>query len=318
VVGINCNSIISSLGALHCITKLVGADEPLLIAHPRLRDSDDELLEYPVVAYIKHRSGIAEANLFYKTSADSNYIKIPMVLADTATHAWASIIPPHAADTEIQYYIQAVANNGKKQVRPLVAPEGYFKFTINGELHTQPPTVKILSPLNESIFSTSVDNIPIEFEATDADGTIDHAIIYVNGESVVTIDGLPYSYDWITPAEGNYSVVVKATDDDGSITLSDTIWITVEHTTSILSTNPLSSITIYPNPVHHQLIIRMNESLNDDVDVTIFNILGQLVVLPMIDDHLEKEINFSSAPAGMYIIRIHIEDDVVGYRVLKN
>ncbi|HJW28548.1 MAG TPA: agmatine deiminase family protein, partial [Saprospiraceae bacterium] len=63
VVGINCNSIIGQLGALHCITKLIGDDDPLLIAHARLRDVEDTVAYYPVTAYIRHRDGIKDAEL---------------------------------------------------------------------------------------------------------------------------------------------------------------------------------------------------------------------------------------------------------------
>ena len=53
VVGIDCNQIIQALGALHCITKLVGTSDPLWIAHPRLRDTYNQEDDYRVVAKIK-------------------------------------------------------------------------------------------------------------------------------------------------------------------------------------------------------------------------------------------------------------------------
>lgn len=130
VVGINCNSIIPSLGALHCITKLVGVRDPLWIAHARLRDTDDTEQDYAVNAIIKHRSGIAESTLYYRLAPDSNYTAVPMVLADSASAVWAAAIPAQAERSTIQYYIHAEANSGKEQVRPLVAPEGYFQFQV--------------------------------------------------------------------------------------------------------------------------------------------------------------------------------------------
>src|SRR5688500_2545536 len=99
VVGINCNSIIPSLGALHCITKLVGTSDPLLIAHPRLRDSDNTESEYSVTAIIKHRSGIETASLFYRNSLDSVYTEVVMSLSDTLENSWTAVIPPHAGGT---------------------------------------------------------------------------------------------------------------------------------------------------------------------------------------------------------------------------
>ena len=55
VVGINCNSIIPQLGALHCITKLVGTPDPLYIAHARLRDTEITDQDFEVNAVIRHR-----------------------------------------------------------------------------------------------------------------------------------------------------------------------------------------------------------------------------------------------------------------------
>jgi agmatine/peptidylarginine deiminase len=166
VVGINCNNIIGQLGALHCITKLIGADEPLLIAHSRLQDVEDTVAYYPVSAYIRHRDGIQEASLFYRSSKDSLYSEVPMMLVDTTANIWASLIPAYPAGTEVQYYISADANNGKHQVRPIVAPEGYFKFKVLGKIPNQPPTVRIIDPLDGSVFNWT-RAIPITIRGSD-------------------------------------------------------------------------------------------------------------------------------------------------------
>ena len=120
VVGINCNSIIPSLGALHCITKTVGVSDPLWIAHPRLRDVADTVAAYPVIAEIRHRTGIASATLHVRARGVMGYTAIPMVLSDTAQAIWTADIPAFAAGTEVQYYIEAVSLSGRAQVRPIV------------------------------------------------------------------------------------------------------------------------------------------------------------------------------------------------------
>jgi len=130
VVGIDCNAIIPSLGALHCITKAVGVNEPLWIAHARLHDTYDTVNDYPVVAKIRHRSGISNATLYYRTAGDLTYSAVPMTLTDATENLWSAAIPAHAAGTELQYYIHANAQSGKQQVRPIVAPEGYFRFQV--------------------------------------------------------------------------------------------------------------------------------------------------------------------------------------------
>lgn len=130
VVGINCNQIIPALGALHCITKTVGVNDPLWIAHARLHDTYDAVNDYPVTAKIRHRSGISDATLYYRTDEAAPYTAVAMNLTDVAESIWLADIPAQPAGTEIQYYIHAVALSGKQQVRPIVAPEGYFRFRV--------------------------------------------------------------------------------------------------------------------------------------------------------------------------------------------
>ncbi len=130
VVGIDCNQIIPALGALHCITKTVGVNDPLWIAHARLRDTYDAENDYEVTAKIRHRSGISGATLYYRTEEGAPYMAVDMSLTNAAESIWSAAIPAQAAGTEIQYYIHGTAHSGKQQVRPIVAPEGYFRFRV--------------------------------------------------------------------------------------------------------------------------------------------------------------------------------------------
>lgn len=137
VVGIDCddgqNNIIQASGAIHCITKAIGAKEPLLIRHEHLPDTYDTEDPYAVSAYIRHVSGIASAHLLWAVSPDGPFTDQPMTAQ--ADDIWTSAIPAHPAGTTLYYYIQATANGGKVQVRPLVAPEGWWRFRVL-DVHT--------------------------------------------------------------------------------------------------------------------------------------------------------------------------------------
>jgi agmatine deiminase len=317
VVGINCNSIIGSLGAIHCITKTVGDDDPLLIAHPRLRDSDDASLEYPVVAYIKHRDGIASAKLYYRVAPDSFYTQVPMVLVDSVAHSWAALIPPQQAGSVIQYYIHATANSGKQQVRPIVAPEGYFKFKVLGEPANQPPTVRIVTPLDETVFNIDEGHAIFTIEATDADGVIANVKLNINFEDVASFDTLPYTFDWTFPDVGTYFAHAQATDDDGAIVFSTLIKITIEESTATHAVTQDQAITIFPNPVDHLLEVRQDVSVTSISDISVYNTFGQIQSVPTNDDGMPTTLDFSSLPNGVYILRISEGSKVYGYKVVK-
>lgn len=130
VVGIDCNEIIPSVGALHCVSKLIGADDPLWIAHSRLRDTYITGGDYPVFATARHSSGIQEVSIFYKTEAMSFYEEVPMTNLSMEEGLWFGFIPEQTVGSTITYYIEAISNSEKIQQRPMVAPSGGFQFKI--------------------------------------------------------------------------------------------------------------------------------------------------------------------------------------------
>ena len=128
IVGINCNAIIPSLGAIHCITKEVAAADPLLISHQALHDTYNSTSPYQVDALIKHRSSISGASLYYRTDTVMPYNPVTMNTAD-GVH-WTGYIPAQAPGTRVYYYVEATSVSGKTQVRPITAPAGYWKFDV--------------------------------------------------------------------------------------------------------------------------------------------------------------------------------------------
>ena len=132
VVGIDADdqnsNIISASGAIHCITKAIGVADPLLIRHQKLRDTYETVLPYEVSAYIRHKSAIASARVFWTADTSQGFASVEMT--SIGNDMWSASIPAHPAGTEIFYYIEGNANSGKVQVRPIVAPEGWWKFNV--------------------------------------------------------------------------------------------------------------------------------------------------------------------------------------------
>jgi agmatine/peptidylarginine deiminase len=315
VVGINCNNIIGQLGALHCITKLIGADEPLLIAHSRLQDVEDTVAYYPVSAYIRHRDGIKEASLFYRSSKDSVYSEVPMLLVDTTANIWASLIPAYPAGTEVQYYIAADAKDGKHQVRPIVAPEGYFKFKVLGKIPNQPPTVTIIDPVDGSIFPFDLSHIPISYTGGDPDGTICTTTIYINGEEADFAETCTYTLDLNFPEAGDYFIEAVATDEDGA-TASSSIHITIEESTAVKEASPADGISFSPNPVKDELNIKLNSS-SKIKSFDVYNAVGRIILSNQEFSGNAVKIDFSKEATGMYIVQLRDGEKVRAFKVVK-
>ncbi len=129
IVGINCSSMISALGAIHCITKEIGVTEPVFISHAKLLDRFNIPAPYEVKSCIKTKSGIASAKVYWRTDTTQAYSSVNMTqLLDT----FRAYLPAQTLGTKIYYYISAESNSGKTITKPLTAPSGYLSFTING------------------------------------------------------------------------------------------------------------------------------------------------------------------------------------------
>lgn len=204
IVPIDCDdngaNIISASGAIHCITKGVGVADPLLIKHQRLLDTYETVNPYPVTAYMRHKSGISSANLFWTTDTTQAWNEVPM--ADQGSGNWGASIPAHPAHTTIYYYVQGTANSGKTQVRPIVAPQGWWKFNVldvnSSVAEAQGPAVLDLFP-NPCVshVSLKMDRVkePVRVVLRDALGRTVKAFNTVrvpeDGRVLLDMSGLP-------------------------------------------------------------------------------------------------------------------------------
>ena len=138
IVPVDCDNpdepIIAASGAIHCITKLVGAYGPLTIRHEPLADTENTTDPYMVDALISHRTGIDNATLYYTTDTTESYIGVAMSETNAEENTWTGMIPAQPADSEVFYYIHAEATNGKERNRPMPAPDGYWNFNVLGEI----------------------------------------------------------------------------------------------------------------------------------------------------------------------------------------
>ncbi len=131
IVGIDCNSIIPSLGAVHCITKEIGVSEPVFISHAALQNTTNTTQPYEVKAYIHTKSGVATAKVFWSTDTASGFAQLNMTAAADTFRAY---IPAQQLNTKIYYYISANSNSGRTVTKPLPAPHGNYQFNVGNPI----------------------------------------------------------------------------------------------------------------------------------------------------------------------------------------
>lgn len=149
IVGINCNQMIAALGAIHCITKEIGAPEPLRILHQPIACTVNHSATagYVVWASAYHRSGIDSLNVCYATDPNGPWtcLPLPIYMLDDTIWTHRGLIPRQPAGTTVYYYLEAVAKNGKRMTRPMPAPKGYWKFCVEEESVSTRPSLSSVS-----------------------------------------------------------------------------------------------------------------------------------------------------------------------------
>ena len=132
VVGIDVDNsnepLIASLGAIHCITHTIGVDEPLWIVHQPINEVPTGNTNVSITAMIKHVSGINNATVYWREEGESEFNQLSMTIINDDNWSADLLIP--SGSESIEYYIEAEANSGKSLARPLVAPEGFWTFTV--------------------------------------------------------------------------------------------------------------------------------------------------------------------------------------------
>ena len=113
----------------------------------------------------------------------------------------------------------------------------------------QAPTVSILSPLNNTVFSNTPANIEIVAAAADADGSIKSVDFYEGTTLLGSSSSVPYSYSLTGVPIGSYILKAIANDSNGkSSLLSEVNIIVEENTTGIISSQNNSPVKVAPNP----------------------------------------------------------------------
>jgi len=153
IVGINSNQMISASGAIHCITHSVGVNDPLLISHQPLQDTWDVQNPYVIKGHIQHRSGLDKAFVNYRIAPDSTFTQIPMFASFLENNVFVGHIPNQTGGALVEYFISAKSNSGKEQVRPITAPDGFWKFNI---YDTTSSSVNIQQDILNELFSIGV------------------------------------------------------------------------------------------------------------------------------------------------------------------
>ncbi len=189
VVGINSNLSIPASGALHCITHEIGVKYPLFISHQALPNTNNCSSPYTVNARIQHKTGIANAKVWWTTDTTKPYQSANMTNTSIPNHTWSADIPAQGASTEVFYYIEATSVSGKTMMRPMPAPKAYWKFKVTCLTVVEETTPPVINPVYPNP-SKGITCIPV-FSLTESEGKISLVDVFGNEVRIIHEGKIP-------------------------------------------------------------------------------------------------------------------------------
>ena len=317
IVGINCNAIITSLGAIHCIVKEVGALNPLFISHSRISDTLYTYSPVEIKALVQSQNGVSQASLYWTTDTTQGFIQEPMT--NLSGDTLIGYIPSQLNASDIYYYISATSATGKRLTKPMTAPSGYYKFYVDDivpvELVSFNGSVDGNSVILNWITSSEVNNSGFEIERSlGKSGTGDWLSLgFVEGNGTTTEINY-YSFFDNGLNSGIYNYRLKQIDFDGSIKYSAIV------ETEILPLNFIVEQN-YPNPFNSSTVIEYYLPENAILTFRIYNVLGEMVkeIQSGYADAGHNKINLNAVdlPSGQYIYRIIASGENQNYSAVR-
>lgn len=291
VVGINCNSIIGQSGAIHCITKEIGVDEPVYIKlYPLVQTGGTG---FEAKAVLKTRTGISNAALYYSSSQTGPYI--PSALGGMVQDTFYTTFSVPAGTDTVYYYVEAASVSGHTVKKPLVAPEGVMKQAVDQVLPVELESFTAMAKNNSVLLIwstiTELNNRGFEIERKSVN-TGWQVVGYIPGAGS-TSDRKEYSFTDNPNTSGLLQYRLKQIDFSGAASYS----IIAE----VNATGELEFLLEqnYPNPFNPATVIKYTLPGNENVTLQVYSIYGELIAT-LINKHQEAgnySVNF--VPAGL-------------------
>lgn len=171
-----------------------------------------------------------------------------------------------------------------------------------------PPVVSITSPASGASFSEP-GFIMINAAASDPDGSVAKVEFYVGSALMSEDTSSPYEYYWFGVPAGNYSLTAVATDDDGTVTTSPVVNVTVVHVNILPSVSIISPANgaSYTEPA----TVTINATAMDDVSVALVEFFNGGTKLGE-DSTSPYSYTWNNVPAGNYSLTAKVTDNESG------
>jgi len=187
------------------------------------------------------------------------------------------------------------------------------------------PVVLITNPVNGSSY-TAPATIDLNANASDVDGTIKKVDFYNGSTLLFTENDAPYFRSWPGVPVGKYSITAKATDNNGKITTSAPVAISVTAASrsfmkeeKLDSPKELLNLNVNPNPVAGTLRISVQGlQINNRSTISVLSVSGaEIKTIRRGALNKTVQLDVSSLSGGVYFIKVVNGDRVLYKQFVK-
>jgi agmatine/peptidylarginine deiminase len=122
--------------AIHCRTMAIHDRYMLIVDTNPLQDREYNTGDYRVTAFVDDRSemGLVTDSLlvYWRVEGGPTYNAVAMQ-ATAHPDSYYADIPVQADSADIEYYVFAKDNSGRRSARPVIAPDVWYTFNVGGE-----------------------------------------------------------------------------------------------------------------------------------------------------------------------------------------
>ena len=129
VVGVPARRYAERGGGVHCASREIPAEEPVVLTHARLPARVKQAGEYRIEARIRAASGISEAVLYWRAEPGAAFAAGPM--QPLGPDRFTAAIPGQGQGVWVEYYLEAYSIDGTVGRKPPVAPAGTYAFLVD-------------------------------------------------------------------------------------------------------------------------------------------------------------------------------------------
>jgi agmatine/peptidylarginine deiminase len=184
ILPINASVMYGTGGSLHCISMQIPAENPVFIRHNALTGNQALLPNYPMTAIVKNKSGLATTKVYYKKSTASTWLSVNMIAGGLNQYNFSIPNTNFMNGDTIQYFIEALSNNGKIMSKPMTAREGgAYRFIVGADVSLSPNETTNFTMSAYPNPTNSTFTLPISI---DASRTVEITIMDLSGRVIET------------------------------------------------------------------------------------------------------------------------------------